>query len=314
MYKEAYSIEIDEVIDAEKAYELYWEDLINDVHDFICSEEGCTAQLTLSSVNKERRQLKQVPHFRCFGEHKNNCPNDENNKLANKKEVNGYGVTNRTIEKTIDNIHFERLKRINTTTNINKLKIEKSNIKKRYHKEKIQRSGKRESDYYTIIPIVTKYINYKKDRTLYDNFIVSEGKKISYGNFFISLNSLNTIGINKFNRIYFGMAKIYKLKDKDNFRIVFRNKIKYNEKRYTPRAFISEKIINSSYKHNKWLNELQHHSNTNEEVMVFILGKPRLNTVTRIHDNKVDKIEKEYFNIEICRAKLDLLDIRVNKL
>ena len=53
MYKEAYSIEIDEVIDAEKAYELYWEDLINDVHDFICSEEGCTAQLTLSSVNKE---------------------------------------------------------------------------------------------------------------------------------------------------------------------------------------------------------------------------------------------------------------------
>jgi|GEM_PF-1212588 len=309
MYKDAYSIGIDKVIDAEKAYELFWEDIINDVHAFTCSVEGCEARFTLSSVNKERRLLRQIPHFRCYGTHKKDCPNDEKNNIAKEVTLEGKGITNRTIEKKVDIIHCERQERTTATTDVSRFDLEKSNITKRKYLDKIQRDGKRESDYYTIIPIVSKYEDYKNKKSLYENFISFEGKETSYGKFFIELISLNINAFNDYNRIYFGNAKLYETKDKNNFRIVFSDQIIYQGKTYQPSAYISEKIITNSFKHKKWLAELQHYATNKEKLIVFILGKLILNKDKK---NTNDIKDKEYLNIYICNAKLDLVDIRIN--
>lgn len=62
----AFSTEFNDTINAERAYELYWADVITDKRAFLCPEHenGCPAKYTCANMDTEQLQLKQVPHFR----------------------------------------------------------------------------------------------------------------------------------------------------------------------------------------------------------------------------------------------------------
>ncbi len=62
--EEAYSLEIDQVIDAEIAYDLYWSGKLKDKQNFICAGDNCQAQITCANMETPEQNLKQVPHFR----------------------------------------------------------------------------------------------------------------------------------------------------------------------------------------------------------------------------------------------------------
>lgn len=309
MFIKAYSKEIKDIIDAEKAYELYWDGIIKNLKAFTCSEEGCEAQLTLSSVKKERRLLKQIPHFRSFGIHKKNCPNDVKNRLkgTEESETEKNGFNNRNIG-NVDIINIVRIQEYKIENSVVEVDTEESDNIKRKYKLKIERDGKRESNYYTIIPIVSKYIKYKRENTLNENFIINEGEQLCYTEFFKELKNVDLKNKMEYNRIYFGEAKIIKSEEKNDFRIIFETKLKYMNIECTPSAYISDKIIQDSYRKHQWLKELNEYSNKRERVTVFILGKIKINT-----KKNAEGEEKKYININICNAKLDLIDIRLDK-
>ena len=51
---EAYSLEYNEIIDAEETYELYSEGLITDKKAFICTGNDCEAQITCTNIDREK--------------------------------------------------------------------------------------------------------------------------------------------------------------------------------------------------------------------------------------------------------------------
>ena len=75
----AFSTEFNDTINAERAYELYWADVITDKRAFLCPEHenGCPAKYTCANMDTEQLQLKQVPHFRNQHDsepHMEGCP------------------------------------------------------------------------------------------------------------------------------------------------------------------------------------------------------------------------------------------------
>ena len=69
--EEAYSKEYNEIIDVEKAYELYWDGLITDKRAFECPK--CSLKITAANIDKVRVEMKNTPHFKAYGEHELGC-------------------------------------------------------------------------------------------------------------------------------------------------------------------------------------------------------------------------------------------------
>ncbi|MGE6995243.1 hypothetical protein ACQKIK_17790 [Pseudomonas sp. NPDC047961] len=63
----AYSIEVDDYVDPDKAYDLYWAGLIADKQAFLCPGTDCTAQVTCCNIDKDAQNMRVVPHFRIMG-------------------------------------------------------------------------------------------------------------------------------------------------------------------------------------------------------------------------------------------------------
>lgn len=267
----AYSIEYDQVLDPEKAYELFWEGDIKDFRGFTCPEPGCDAQVTLANARRERHSMKQRPNFRCYGVHIKGCNHDK------KKAV-----------KCLDILVLGQRK---------KRHYKKTNGKNDYEKE--SQTGHRQSEYRTIMPIVSKFIEYDKLNLLSEHQILNQGKKITYDDMFIKLEG-DFEYFTKFNRIYYGMARVVKNPSKDDFILFFDQPITYKGETFKPTAYISRKIIENSYKNKLWEKELIELSTEKALIKVFIYGKPVINEYE----------DKSYFNMAICRAKLDLVDLR----
>ncbi|MFP1730218.1 hypothetical protein ACLEC0_12135 [Lonsdalea quercina] len=81
----AYSIEIEDFIDPDKAYDLYWSGIIKDNHAFVCPGTDCQAQVTSANLYVESQDMKVVPHFRVYGKHSNSCEVFNNKKYPSYK-------------------------------------------------------------------------------------------------------------------------------------------------------------------------------------------------------------------------------------
>jgi len=75
----AYSEEFNDTINAERAYELYWADVITDKRAFCCPGEACPARYTCANLDTPELELKQQPHYRAQRGHETHlvgCPFD----------------------------------------------------------------------------------------------------------------------------------------------------------------------------------------------------------------------------------------------
>ncbi|MBB3801304.1 hypothetical protein FHR47_001538 [Xanthomonas arboricola] len=73
----AYSEEFNDIINAERAYELYWADIITDKRAFCCPGEACPARYTCANLDTPELELKQQPHYRVqrgYDTHTAGCP------------------------------------------------------------------------------------------------------------------------------------------------------------------------------------------------------------------------------------------------
>lgn len=275
--EEAYSIEYNDIVDAEKAYELFWDGTISDKRAFQCTDPNCEAQITCVNIDKKRAAMKQIPHFKCYGEHSDKCEvikefneiQENRNKKAKRSSMN-------YIDDKIDIFSFNRPKRdgivVKTKETISKIipKEEKIRIKKEY-----QGSGRRNVTYYSVKPLISKFEKYSAENSLDRHYINIKGCNVSYKRMFVSIKDISIENVENYYRVYYGIGRIYKSKkNNDNFVIFFKKG--FNDKENKTCIYISTKVIDEHYRKGKWREELEDLIGVNDkEIMFFINSKPK---------------------------------------
>lgn len=274
--EEAYSLKYKDVIDAEKAYELFWDGTISDKRAFQCTDPNCEAQITCVNIDKKRAEMKQIPHFKCYGKHSDKCEAikefDEKRENRDKKEK---GNSMKYIDNTIDIFSFDRPKRDgivvetkDTSNNVNP-KEKKAKIKEKY-----KDSGRRNVTYYSVKPLISKFEKYSTENSLDKHFINIKGFNISYKRMFVSIKDIDIESVEKYYRVYYGIGRIYKSKkNNDDFVIFFKNG--FGNKGIKTCIYIGSNVIDKHYRKNKWREELEYLVEVkNKEIMFFINSKP----------------------------------------
>lgn len=279
--EEAYSIEYDDIIDSEKAYELFWDGVINDGRAFQCTDLNCDAQITCANIDKKRAQMKKKPYFVCYGEHSDKCKvikdfkeNEENkNKTDNKSHI-GY------LDSEIDIFDFNRPKR-DSIISKSKNSLDKNDIRERkkkiYEDNKNKGNRNRHSKYYSIKPLISKYLKYESEGALNNHFINVKGYNVSYIKMFLNVEELFLEDTSKYFRVYYGIGKIVKSKNaKGDFIVFFKRGFKDKESKTT--IYINSSTIDSSYRKIKWRDTLEDLCRINDkDIMFYINSKPNKN-------------------------------------
>lgn len=274
--EEAYSLEFEDVINAEKAYELFWDGIICDKRAFECTDPNCNAQITCVNIDKKRAEMKQTPHFKCYGEHSDECEVikefDEIKENRNRKEKRN---SMKYIDSEVDIFSFNRPKRdgiIVKTKDMIK-KSNKSEIKERIKKE-YKSSGSRNVTYYSVKPLISKFEKYSSENTLNKHFINIKGFKVSYKNMFVSIKDIDVDKAEKYFRVYYGIGRIVNVKKNDKDFMIFFSE-GFGDKETKTSIYISDKIIDEHYRKNKWREELEYLTKLKDkEIMFFINSKP----------------------------------------
>ncbi|WP_094606861.1 hypothetical protein SPSIL_014000 [Sporomusa silvacetica DSM 10669] len=292
----AYSFDCEDIIDAEKAYDLYWSGVITDKKNFQCPSPGCSAQLTCANIDKPRYAMKRRPYFTPRDEHSCDCV-EENAKSVGVDDSE-VGRRNKYINSQVDTFLFERPKK-KPQGNGSKTDLEDRHkeIKKRKYFEQDNKPA-RNAEYNTIKPLVSKFEFYKAEEQLDKHYVNIVGCKISYSQMFVDIDGLNLSTICKYDRIYFGEATVFKVPKKDNdFVVRFTGKI-IESKEYSPTIYIANSIIQKHYWRHVWANMLNELVNSREKAIFYIYSKP-----------KVNGKEQEYLNLQI--TNLNHLDYRI---
>lgn len=296
--EEAYSIEYEEVIDAEKAYELFWDGLIKDKREFECT--GCSLKITGANIDKERIEMKNTPHFRAYGEHDMGCSYEfeqveqRNVKDKSQKSKQSY------INSQTDSLFLERPKSHQYVKN-NRCEKTESNDKKLPQTNKSKREGhkgEKTSNYYSIKPLISKFIKYTDENKTEQNYINIKGYKISYKEMFVDLTKVDLNDISPYKRIYYGDGNIVRLKKNKGDYIIFFKPGIANEKNKETCLYLSNEIIQKSLTSNKWIATLEKLSKTRKGVRFFAYCK--------ISDKKTGR----YTNLTYL-SSLDFFDLRI---
>lgn len=276
--EEAYSLDYGGIVDAEKAYELYWEELIKDKKNFQCPDPNCDAQITCAGIDLPRDKMKKTLHFRIYGKHSEKCSLSKNiNEQKRDKPNNTNENPMRYINSEIDVFLANRPKNHNiiTLTEAKKESLKHNEIKKKIDKD-INSGTKRIPKYSTIKPLISKYQKYSEEETVGNHYINIKENKISYKEMFVSLSDIKFELMSNDNRIYFGKAHIYMPNGKNDYILRFEEPIIKNKEEYYPSVYISRTLINKHYMSQKWEQKLEElkKSSKYEKVIFFVYSKP----------------------------------------
>lgn len=278
--EEAYSLDYCDVIDPEKAYELFWEGVIKDKRNFICPFPGCNAQITCSNIDKLKSAMRNVVHFRAYGEHIESCDYIEEieDAIYISEESDRVGQCRATNNSTTDIFEYDRPESHKIVKQKDEDIINHEEIKKLIRKRRIDSDNQiqRSSTYHSLKPIVSKYLGFKEKNLLDRRFINIKGYNVSYSKMFIDIDSSTFNDFDKYMRIYYGIATIKKNpKDGNGYIIRFKNNVHYKNSAYISSIFLTNKTIEKCYFSNMWIRDIEIF--INEEFCVFIHTKPVVN-------------------------------------
>lgn len=303
--EEAFSVDYHNVVDAEKAYDLFWSGVIKDKRNFECPDPNCDAQITCVNLNKTRDKMKNILHFKAYGVHSPEC-----NVVSDKSRVNrplddaDHNVPRKSYVDSETDIFLlkrpkQHLKIVSTRSGIPPIKNKdiKSKIKQDYYSNNLKRDPK----YSTIKPLVSKFEDYFSDHTLSNHYIKISDIRISYRNMFVEVNNQEISALSKYPRIYYGEATIIKARTND-YRIQFINRINHEGKSYNPEIYIHETVIEKHYMKGYWKVLLDEILSSRGKVLFFVYSKPSFNESIK------NNTTTTYLNFKI--NSLDYLEFR----
>ena len=299
----AYSTEVDDYLDPDRAYDLYWAGLITDKRKFLCPGSDCTAQVTCANLDEDTQDMKMVPHFRVYGQHSESCKifndvpldlqyEDETLVKEEKKPIN---------ESVVDVFLLERPKSYYDESK--KGKPNNNDIKKQKLQKKSKGAVIRENgsigDIYSVRSVVGRYIRYKKDGSLNHRRVNIKGHDVHYKSIFKCIWEQDLQTLPEYPVIYYGWAFVNRLPSGNGYQIKFKKNFKKADDDFTTTVMIGDRLIDS-YKVKKLVTTrlekiIQKESPT---AFVFIYGKPEEN---------VSKTGHKYANFSI--QNLDMIDI-----
>lgn len=204
--EKAYSIELGRNIDAVEAHELWTEGVLKDKKAFRCRDVNCSAQITCANMDKKKPEMKRTPYFQCYSPHDKecNCKSDYGVEHNTNREGREKGK-DIPYSDNIDCFHFERPENHN--------QIQPCSMSKEHIEAKQQDNIRREKtrkihvgNHYSLTPIVTKYLLYKRDAD--KNYVRIKGRDISYNELFIAVDSLDIHNLPRFRHVYYGKGRV----------------------------------------------------------------------------------------------------------
>jgi len=303
----AYSIEVEDFIDPDKAYDLYWSGVIKDNHAFVCPGTDCLAQVTCANLYVESQNMKVVPHFRIYGKHGHDC------EIFNKKTVSFIQEPLSTQQKerkpvssaTVDKFILARPDSYYDLDSKNK-GINLAEKQKRVRAKKVIRSAELKKtgfigNIYSVRMIVSRYIRYSKDGSIAHRFINIKGKDVSFKSFLKLINKQKIADLPDYALVYHGWAYIDKYEL--GYRVKFLNSLKNdNGEDFITSFFIYDDLIEKYEIKNLVISRIKKIVVLpRPKAYVFIYGKPQV--------FKSKKNEKYYANFKV--NNLDYIDVNV---
>ncbi|WP_110954737.1 hypothetical protein [Anaerosinus massiliensis] len=294
----AYSLEYEDIIDAEKAYDLYWSGFITDKKLFECPEPNCSGQMTCANIDKPRFLMKRDPYFTPGEGHQCDFFRGKNKKSSYVKD-DRIGLRNKYIDTQVDIFLFDKPKKKSLGKDVGlNLGDKHKRMKKRQYLERDD-NDVRNSKYNTIKPLISKFERYIRENLLDKRFINIVGNNIPYSQMFVNIEGLDFSQVNQYDRIYFGEATIVKTPLKSNdFIIKFVGNIIKDGERLHPSIYIANAIIQKHWRKNTWSDMLNDLVRARQKIIFYIYSKPTVNG---------DK--NQYLNFQI--TNLNYLDYRI---
>lgn len=288
----AYSIDLDDFVDPDMAYDSFWSDLITSKSAFKCPNENCNADITCANIEKVKQDMKQVPHFRGY-HHIESCQYDsknKNNSIENDENYENAKIGTNLCDKFLLNRPESKETAQESTATSGYSRDEDS---KKY-------TGGR---YYSIRSLVSKWIQVRKNDLLEEAFIKIEGKDISYKELFKGVFHQELDELPDQNRIYWGTAFIDRIESIPGYKIKFCSQFDYYEESINPSFIISDSDI-EDYKVKKLLKLRLETINKMEKPigLVFVYGTPYC----------IEKKGNTYINFSL--RNLDFIEIRYTDL
>lgn len=302
--EEAYSTDYLDLVDAEKAYDLFWSGVIKDKRNFECPDPNCDAQITCANLDKARDKMKNILHFKTYGVHSPECDVVSDKSKINLPQNNSDPSLPRKsyVDSETDIFLLKRPKQhsniVNTRSGISA--IEHKDIKAKI-KQNYLSNSKRDPEYSTIKPLVSKFEDYFLENTLSKHYIKISDYKVSYRNMFVEVNNQEINTLSKYPRIYYGEASIIKARTND-YRIRFISQINHDGKSYNPEVYIHGSVLNRHYMRRYWKNLLDEILSLRGKARFFVYCKPAFN------ENTKNDITTTYLNFKI--NSLDYLEFR----
>ncbi|WP_299139092.1 hypothetical protein [uncultured Vibrio sp.] len=279
--EEAWSVEYGDFVDPETAYELFWNGVIQDKQKFICP--FCRVDMTCVNLDVEEQNWNIHPHFRGRPRHGEKCEESRSSppSTRSEKQSNNIGKT--------DVLCFERPKGFFSIRNEN-LQSQNS-VTRPPQKRKHSTTQNR----YSIRPLVSKFIAYRTQGTLADNFISIEDETWSYAMLFTGIYHQKQL-ITERPVIYWGLARIQWLEHTQSYLLKFCESFHYKERDVYPSLFIPKRAVDN-YPVKRLLEKRLNKATEDKDnrAFIFVYGAP------------VEKVDSKNDNV-FLNFKLDSLD------
>lgn len=299
----AYSIEADDYIDPDRAYDLYWSGVITDQHKFLCPGTNCTAQVTCANLSVELQNMRVVPHYRVYGKnHSAECEvfnmkplglNYENSEKSKERVTVDQSIVDQFILQRPSTYYDERI----PPKESGKARQKTLTIDKRKAEARLREIGN-VSKIYSVRSVVSRFIRYKKDGSLEQRRINIQGKDVPYRSVFKCVWEQDLSALPEHPIIYYGWAYVNRLKSNHGYQIKFKKQLQLGNEHLTTTVMIADSLIDG-YKIKKLVSTRLEKivKEENPTAFVFIYSRPV----------KKSSGEKIYANFGI--TNLDMIDI-----
>jgi len=299
----AYSEEFNDTINAERAYELYWADVIADKRAFCCPGEACPARYTCANLDTPELELKQQPHYRAQRGHETHlvgCPFDVEIEQLTRTGVRtgreadaGLPAPDRfLLARPAD--HFKPQTALPGGT---------GGLRGRGVGGGSGGLRSRRTDFYSVAALVSRWLKARRDGVDGDKTIrVGANQAISYKDMFECIFHEHT-QLSGSERVYWGTASI--MEEEKGFRIRFFHAVDSVlpgaelPRKVKPSLVIWKDSLQASEMKRLHTKRLMRFSESREKCVVFVYGVP---LVTKAKDG--DAI---YVNFKV--RNLDFIDI-----
>ncbi|UPG95220.1 hypothetical protein [Luteibacter aegosomatissinici] len=236
--EEALLPDSDEKLSAERAYELYWAELLGDDPRFHCVGTGCHAPLTCACLKKPEQTLLIRPYFRSFRleDHAATC-----------EVINAPGASKRP--KTPDIFEAERPANHFTPTT--------PPVGARLRAKSQQRGdatppahahappqGRTASHYYRLSSLVQKFLEHRRDNDLAEAEVTIGGETTTYAALFRNVYRQKVADYLQTRAVWWGTASLRATKD-GGYYLRFSRPFRHGDELLKPTMTLTSKDIDA---------------------------------------------------------------------